>query len=523
MKLQLFLYTTLLAIIGTNLQAQQTFGQVAAMLEAKQKLMHNDLARTAERAWTDDFIDKLEELDFPGLTERIKKDAVKHPEFFKLYPKLLPSSGYNTMTKSNLADYPFAMIAAETEDPPTGSETTKFLNFYKEYCIFKGDLLKNKSSLINNIRTAITATENEHPRNKYGKAKLMLRSAKMAHSMLPEDLRLEELKDEAEKVYYATLEGFGKMLTGDFHRKNLEKIVIFKSKPSIGKENAADVIDVIIPGQEAYITGYFTATNKDAGGIPSLLVMNPENSKAKEMKPWPDGAVYTFTRQPMFDGPAVKEEFLTQAYFVFNLFPDVNSLNYSSHVQYFPLMNLLKWLRYQPAAVIEVPLRFGMSKGMATGKIKIDLSGDNKQKLDDYYKKLEAKQLSSVTFPDMEGCTEAKASITNYSDLSKYGTVLKTSLSKGGDIMKPFPNDHEVEFNTAKGFAAVEKSSGKVEIIPLEFRKAPSESKWQFWSVGSIPRLFPMQDEAVEVNAVKKLELGYEIEKANVSKCSTWY
>ena len=163
----------------------------------------------------------------------------------------------------------------------------------------------------------------------------------------------------------------------------------------------------------------------------------------------------------------------------------------------------MKWLIYQPSEVLEFRVKWGKSKKMAEGVIKIDLTGDAKTKLKEYFKKLEAKRLSMVRFPDMNGCTEAKTKIINYSDLAKYGTVLKTTLSKAGDIMMPWPKDDQVEWNTAKGFAAVEKD-GKVIILPLDFRKKPDAAKWKWWSLGSFPGLYPLSYQAAEINAVKK-------------------
>lgn len=507
---------------NNNNEGRLTFGQVAAFYEGKRKNMQNDLSNIGYREWSEDFIDEIEKFDYTALTAKIEKEAPKHPEFFMLYPKKLPTSGMGAVTRSNLADYPFANIADENADPPAGNETSKFLNFYKEYCLFRATLTKDKTNISKNIRKSMTQTENEHPRNKYTSAALTLRRANAAVTLFPGDLRIQELQEDAQKLYRSTIDGFGKMITGNFHKTHIEQIVVFKNKPTLGKENEADLLEVVTPGQNAYITGYFSATNKDAGGIPSLLFVSPENKYAHETKPWAHGAL-TFTKQPMFNGPAVKEVYYDKAYFVFNLFPELSSINYSSHVEYFPLMNLVKWLRYQPAELIEVHIRYGLDKQMAVSKIKIDLRGDNKQKLDDYYQKLEEKRLATVTFPDMKGCTDGRSTITNFSDLSKYGKVLKIALSSGGDIMKPWPNDSEIDYNTAAGFAAVEKTSGKVEIIPLDFRKKPSESKWQWWSVGSIPTLYPLLDEGVTSNAVKKLDAGYEILKENVEKCSSWY
>ena len=89
--------------------------------------------------------------------------------------------------------------------------------------------------------------------------------------------------------------------------------------------------------------------------------------------------------------------------------------------------------------------------------------------------------------------------------------------------MKPWPNDHEVDYNTADGYAAVEKSDGKVEIMPLEFRKRPTETSWQWWSVGTFPGLFPMDEQGTKITGVKKLEHGYEILPEKVSSCGYWY
>ena len=507
-----------------NTEGRLTFGQVAAFYEGKQKAMHYDLANIGGRGeWSEDFVVEIEKLDYPALMERMEKDAAKHPEFFMLYPKKLPSSGMGTITQKNLGDYPFASIASETAEPPSGSETSKFLKYYKEYCMFRAALDKDKSEIAKNLRASITKTENEHNRNKYTAARLTVRRANAAVALYPGDLRFEELKEDAHRLYNSTIAGFGKMITGEFHKSNLEKIMVFGKKPSIGNENTADIIEVIKPGQAAHIVGYFSATNRESGGLPSLLTVSPEHKYVNEADPWTHGT-YAFTKQPMYNGDNVKEEFYEKAYFTFNLFPDIDELNYNSHVQYIPLMNFLKWLRYQPSEVIDIPLRYGVKRKMAMGRVKIDLTGDNKKTLDAYYKKLETKHLASVTFPDMKGCSDTRSKITNFSDLSKYGTVLKVSLSAGGNIMKPWPNDHEILYNTAQGFAAVEKSSGKVEIIPLDFRKSPADTKWQWWSVGSFPGLFPMQDESAQINAVKKQENGgYEIPKANVDKCSTWY
>jgi hypothetical protein len=381
-------------------------------------------------------------------------------------------------------------------------------------------LNKNKTNLTNNLKRAIQKAENAHMRQKFKDAKLAKRYGELSVSLLPNDMRIADLNEEATRTFQSTVSGFGNMLCSDFHKTHLTEIVTFGKKPSFSNETEADLVQTIIPGEQAFITGYFAMTNKDAGGIPSLLMINPENKYAKDVFPWGHGVEVL---APMFNGQLVKDEFYDKAYFTFNLFPHLATVNYESHIQYIPHLNMIKWMRYLPSEIVEIHVRYGNNEEMALGKIKIDLSGDNKQKLEDYGKALEAKRLATVTFPDFAGCTENGSLVHNKTDLNKYGKVLKMTLKVGGDIMKPWPNDAEIDYNTASGYAAVEKPSGKVEIMPLDFRKRPTETSWQWWSVGSWPDFYSINEQGSKITAVKKIEHGYEILPENAKKCGYWY
>ncbi|UKN01121.1 hypothetical protein K6119_15435 [Paracrocinitomix mangrovi] len=486
----------------------------------KGKHMHNIKINLTSREWDRPFLDELEQLDFPAIEAKIKADEEKLGDYLMIYPKKLPTSGMGTMTQQNMNEYSFARFADANAEPPSGDNGKKILDFYKDYVLFKKELIDGKGDLVKQIRDAIQEAEGAHPRNQYTYAKEARDRADMAVLMVPGEMQLEDMRDEAHQTYKRTIEQFGKMITGTYHRDHLEQIVVFGSEPKVGTETDAQLIETIIPGKPAYITGYFTMTNKTAGGIPSLLFISPDDKYAKDKNPWGHG---TEIRQSMFNGTKVKEASSENAYFVFNLFPDINTVNYESHVQYFPHLNILKWMMYLPDGVHDIPVRYGNSTKLAYGRLKVDLTGDNKQNLKNYYNQLLEKQKSAVTFPDLAGCSDDHAKIRNYTDLSKYGKVLKVSLSQTGDIMKPWPNDHEVDFNTAAGYAAVEKDNGKVEVMPLEFRKKPGESTWQWWSVGKFPNLYPMNDNGTDIVGVKKLEYGYEILPENVNKCGYWY
>ena len=480
------------------------------------------LPNVGNREWSHDFMNYLDMLDLPRLEARMEKDFEQFGENLMIYPKKLPTSGMGTLTQSNLDSYRFEgiRVADANAEPPSGENAKKMLDFYKEYVMFKHGLSDGKTNISRMITASIQEAEGAHPRNKFNLAKKAKRQATLAHTLMPDDMRIADLKDEADKTYNTIIDGFGNMISGEFHRNHLQEIVVFNSKPSFGSETDAQLVETIIPGEPAYVTGYFAMTNKTAGGIPSMLFINPEDKYAKDDYPWGHGVEVI---APMFNGENVKEEFREKAFFTFNLFPDVASVDYESHVQYFPHLNILKWLMYLPSEVVDIPVRFGRSEEVAIGRIKIDLSGDNKQKLKTYFEELKQKHLETVVFPDLAGCDDAKSKIRNYSDLSKYGEVIRISLTKAGDIMKPWPKDDEIDFNTANGYAAVKKSNGKIEVMPLDFRKRPNESTWQWWSVGSFPGLYPMNENGVEIIGVKKLEHGYEILPSNVSTCGYWY
>src|SRR5690606_11892537 len=103
----------------------------------------------------------------------------------------------------------------------------------------------------------------------------------------------------------------------------------------------------------------------------------------------------------------------------------------------------------------------------------------------------------------------------------KYGKLLRLDYASTGNIMWPWPRDHEVQFNTASGYGVFEKD-GQVEIIQLEFRKTPSESAFKFHSIGNIPKDLEMQCPHQLSIKPEILNYGYEMKKENAAKCKIW-
>jgi len=481
----------------------------------KAKIIHWKFTNLSQNEWSENELDEVKRFNFPEFYKKMEADKAKSPDYFKIYPSTLPGSGMGCMTKKNVDQFTAFGVAPADKKPPLSVDAKTITDFYEDYAYWKLVMKNNGESLVRNLRNAITKAEQKHIDYKYEAAIFVLDYAKTLQQVCPDNERIEELVNDANDVLKSTIEELRSLFCGKFHEKNLQKIFVFKNKPVCGKENEANIVNELKVGEAAWITGYFTS--KNSLGLPTLAFM-----KIKEGEPnyWKSDKQ---AQIPMFNQLELKAEYKPKAYFTFNLFPDIEKTNYKSHVQYFPHLNFLKWLTFQPSEVLNLKVKWGKTKKMAEGTIKIDLSGNNKQKVKDYLKKMEAKRLSMVTYPNMCGTSNATASISNFSDLSKYGKVLRITLKKTGNIMKPWPHDDQVDWNTAAGFMAVEKN-GKVTILALDFRKKPTASKWQWWSLGSFPELYPATDYGYSnFNAVKKISGGYQILKQNVNKTSTWY
>jgi len=505
-------------LANTNESGKSVGG--AAYYQQKAKALHSQLRYLYQAQWSPEMVIAVKEFNFPEFYKRMAADKAKHPEYFKIYPSILPGSGMGLLTKKNAGAYAFCGLAGASEKPPQNADAIKVIKFYHEYCFWKKSMDSSRD-LARNLRAAIVKADQAKLDYKFEKAAFAKDYAHTLAGVVPENSQVEDLVAEADETYGNVLTQLKHMFTGKFHENHLQKIVIFGKKPVWGREKEADAIQTITVGRPAYITGFFTA--KNSLGLPTLVLMNEKTNSRILNSPQCWSRSNDLVKVPMFDQMKLKKQYKSKAYFTFNAFPDVEKTNYESHVQYIPHLNFIKWLIYQPSEVLTFKIKWGKTKNMAEGRLRIDLTGDNKKKLKEYFKALEAKRLSMVRFPNMCGTADARKSIVNYADLSKYGKVLRITMKKAGNIMKPWPHDHEVDWNTAKGFAAVEKSNGKVVILPLDFRKKPNAGRWKWWSLGSFPGLFPVSDANSEINAVRKTGGGYEILKKNVNKNGTWY
>jgi len=85
--------------------------------------------------------------------------------------------------------------------------------------------------------------------------------------------------------------------------------------------------------------------------------------------------------------------------------------------------------------------------------------------------------------------------------------------------MKPWPNENQVEYFTGAGYGVFKRTDGKYEIIRLDFRKSPGSSQFDF-SGANVMSHYEIEGSMTIKSEV--LNLGYEISKEGIDKCTIW-
>lgn len=309
------------------------------------------------------------------------------------------------------------------------------------------------------------------------------------------------------------------IISSEFHKSNLKKIVGFTSYQKIGQENPSNVINSFVAGQPVYLTGYFQSDMKSTGGVPTFKIIHYDDDFKKQPAKV-DGKLEKEYFQPMYVAEDRKKEVELQGTFQYALFPEISTLNYDSHLAYIPHLNFAKWVISLSPGTYNLDFVFGIRNEMARASFEMIVTSQSHQVARDYYDSLYAKKVDAVTFP-LASCQNKAGSIPNISDLSQYGKLLKVDYSQTEDIMFPWPRDHEVQFNTASGYGIFERN-GTLEVIHLEFRKIPSESRFKFHAMGNRPTHLTMLCPNHMSIQPEILDYGYEMKKENLYKCHPW-
>lgn len=284
------------------------------------------------------------------------------------------------------------------------------------------------------------------------------------------------------------------------------------------------MIQEIIPGQPAYLIAYAVdpLTTLGAKGVlgtgnrPRLPKFFFKNLHAEDM----EVSVYPYCNEALFNK-------MKGAYYMeFELFPDLSKANYASHLHYMPTLHLTEFLLAQPAGTYQCEMRFGEDNGDIGPKTKftVKITEESKKALQVYRDQMWAKKLATVSFNTQYGAGDDRNMVSNWQDLNRHGKLIKLAVSQIGTVMRPWPNENQIESYVGSGWILVEKTDGKYEVIGYSFVKKPGEKQWRVTAIASdmdyytltIPSRLGSKIEA------KRLEFGYEIPKENISKGSIW-
>jgi hypothetical protein len=444
-----------------------------------------------------------------GLEQRMAQDKTRTPESFKFY--------------GNKAEMPEGMEYGGLNRDFLGSRLGAVSKFITKYYWWKSQVKANfYPDLVQNVQAYLNESK-RYATSQLGfawrYANVAFQFANAFSQLQPNNQEMIKKKQEAQNQIEAIKTALRPKLSGKFHEENFEQVVAFKQKQTLGQENKADIIQEIIPGQPTYLIGYavdpLTALGaKDVlstGNRPRLPKFHIEDMEV---------SIYPYCNEPIFNK-------MKGAYYIeLELFPDLTKTNYASHLNYMPTLHLTEFLLTQPVGTYQVELRFGEDNGSIGPKTKftIKITEDSKKDLQTYRDQLWAKKLATVNFNTQYGAGDDRNMVSNWQDLSRHGKLVKLSVSQTGTVMRPWPNENQIESYVGSGWILVERTDGKYEVIGYSYIKKPGEQKWRVTAVASDMDYYTLSIPAqlgYKLEA-KRLELGYEIPKENIAKGGIW-
>ncbi len=337
---------------------------------------------------------------------------------------------------------------------------------------------------------------------------------------------ITKAKKDAEAQYNAVLTALRPSLSGDFHEGKLEQICLFNQKQIPGKENREQEIQEIIPGKPTYLVAYAVdpltslgaKSVMSSGNRPKLPYLQLKNiTKDDQSEP---------VVLPVYCNESIFSKMKDAFYVEFDMFPDLNKTNYESHLNYMPSLHLTQFFLTQPVGTYKYELFLGEINGTIGPKsvFTITITEETKAALQAYHDQMWAKKLASVTFNTEYGAGDDRNQVMNWQDLGRHGKLLKLSVAQTGKVMKPWPNENQVESFVGSGWILVERTDGKHEVIGYSFVKKAGDKLWRVTSVASDMDYYTLMVPSTVGSkiAAKRLELGYEIPAANITKGNIW-
>ena len=105
----------------------------AAYYTQKAKIIHGQFSNLYRNKWSPGMVLAVKNFNFPELYKKMADDKAKHPEYFKIYPAMLPGSGMGLLTKKNSGAYASYGLAGLKESPPQNVDAQNIIKFYHKF------------------------------------------------------------------------------------------------------------------------------------------------------------------------------------------------------------------------------------------------------------------------------------------------------------------------------------------------------------------------------------------------------
>ncbi|MBP6688017.1 MAG: hypothetical protein KA160_09175, partial [Lacibacter sp.] len=266
------------------------------------------------------------------------------------------------------------------------------------------------------------------------------------------------------------------------------------------------------------LTGLGAKSVMSTGTRPKLPYLQLKNiTKDDQSEPV---VVPIYCNQPMYN--KMKDAF----YVEFDMFPDLAKTNYESHLNYMSSLHLTQFFLTQPVGTYKYEMFLGEINGTIGPKsvFTINITQETKTAMQAYQDQVWAKKLASVTFNTEYGAGDDRNQVMNWEDLKRHGKLIKLSVTQTGKVMKPWPNENQVESFVGSGWILVERTDGKHEVIGYSFVKKAGDKLWRVTAVASDMDYYTLMVPSTIGSKIeaKRLELGYEIPNENITKGNIW-
>lgn len=466
------------------------------------------VAGTLSPDWIAGAAATLEQLDLVAVMARIGADGARVPELFRYYGM--------EQKDGRFADLPYG---GKTKPRITNKNLQRIQDFHlKKIYEAKARLAGKEAMLAAGIELAIARSRS------LDEAIEAVRLARAARRTVQGKPAVDAMLDKALANLDSKTAAIAHLVTGSFHKQNFKRIVAFDRRQTPGSEDPAAEVTALTPGRPFYLEGYLSESVKAIGAkrhdsqLGYSVTVYPHLNFQREG----DSEVW---RLPLYT-TVTGDELDKHGVIDIPLLPDPATVSFPTHLAYLPSLAFAAWLADLPVGTHT--LRMSLTDGYGTettkrgahGAFPVEITPESQRALAEYTAQLKARKLAAVVFPDTFGIQDRKDEIPNASDLSKHGKLLRLSAAQTGQVMKPWPNQTEVQNYVGMGYALLEKD-GRYSVVRLGFTRNPAEPTLRWSSLGGLPSDYEMSN-GTRTYGPETYNLGYEMAAANLERVGTW-